>query len=273
MNKAIFAAGAIAILFAAAIPVNADHPTNTDLDPYVTYNDIIPQTDYTSKGLGKQYPPVGVANKCLFYFSYVRNATAWEYGEYVAKWLALRAKPSGDSVYFTYDFAWPTYGMDAGWKSGLAQGKVAECFIKAYSYTGNSTFLDLAKRSLLYLQVPLEQGGVMIEECHDRWWFEEYASTTGKRSYVLNGHQFALLSLNKYLIIDNDPEIRQIFDNGANALKFDSMLYDNGTNNSFYDRLRGPAGKYHNTHIINSQLMYDITKDPAFLEIKKAFMN
>ncbi len=255
-------------------PVKADHPSEGELDPNVTYRDIIPPVNYGTRNgvyIGEQYPPVAVANKCLFYFSYVQNATAWKYGEYVAKWLALRAHQEGDTIYFTYDFAWKAYNLDAGWKSGMAQGLAAECFIKAYKYNGDSTFLDLAKRSLMYLEVPMEEGGVMVEECHGRWWYELYAGIEGSQPRVLNGHQFVLLSIDKYLKVDNDRGVRKLFDKGLAALKFDATMYDNGNANSFYDRLRNPANNYHQAHVVNFQKLYDITQDEELLKIKGYF--
>ena len=86
-------------------------------------------------------------------------------------------------------------------------------------------------------------------------------------------HQFVLLSVNKYLqeINSNDTEIRQIFDNGLNALKIDALLYDQGYNNSYYDREWHQALKYHKTHVINFERLYNITNDVELLTIKKVF--
>jgi hypothetical protein len=254
------------------------------LDPKITYDDIIPPTNYTSKYSdiqGLHYPPVAAANNCLFYFNHPSNKTAMSYGVYVAEWLALRAhhynnqsSAGEDSIYFTHDFPWSHYNLTAGWKSALAQGLAAECFMEAYSYTGNSTFADLARKSLMFLTVPVSEGGVMIDEGNGRWWYEEYARPAqNKHPQVLNGHQFVLLSLNRYLqqINNNDTDIRQIFDNGLNALKSDAQLYDNGYNNSFYDRLGNLAKGYHKTHIINFERLYNVTGDAELLRIKKVF--
>jgi hypothetical protein len=251
------------------------------LDPKVTYDNILPPSNISAiapnEEAGLQHPPVAAANKCLFYFSHVRNETASSYGVYVAEWLALRGHEFRDFVYFTNDYPWRQYNLTAGWKSGLSQGLVAECFLKAYSYTGNSTFVDLAKKSLLFLQVPIADGGVMIDEGNNRWWYEEYPRPAENvQPQILNGHQFVLLSLNEYLQqIDNNNDtsiiIRRLFDNGLNALKFDALMYDNGMNYSYYDRLRNPALKYHTTHIINFQRLYDITGDEEWLRIKKVF--
>jgi hypothetical protein len=232
------------------------------LDPKITYDNIVQPVNYDERGhaVGIQYPPVAMGNKCLFYFSHVRNQTAWDYGIYMADWLALRADPD---MGFAYDFPWKTYNLTAGWHSALGQAHISECFMKAYERTGDEKYLEMAKRTLLYIE------NVMIDEGNDRWWYEEYPSEGG--SYVLNGHQFVLVALSKYLEIQEDPEIRQLFDNGLRALKVDAFLYDDGVNNSFYDRLGHPALKYHATHIINFQRLHDITGDRDWLVIKQVF--
>ena len=248
------------------------------LDPKVTDDTIIPPVDYGARGhdvgdSGKHYPPANVANKCLFYFSALRNSTATEYGIYTAEWLSLHGDEHPTYISYPYDFNWPTYNLTAGWHSALAQSTISDCYIKAYQATSDPLFLDLARKSLMFIGVPVEQGGVLIDEGNNKWWYEEYAgqNLNDTRSYVLNGHQFVLLSMNNYLKIDNDPAIRQMFNNGLKAFEEDAHLYDNGINNSWYDRVGHVAGKYHNTHIVNSQKLYDITKDEKLLEIKKMF--
>ena len=245
-----------------------------NLDPQVTYDNIIPPIDYDTRGydgVGKQYPPANVANKCLFYFSHVRNATAWEYGVYTAEWLQAHSATSTDFITFENDFVWPPYNLTAGWKSSVAQASASDCFLKAYSYTNETSFLILAKKSLMFLQVPVDQGGVMIDEGDGKWWYEGYASQDVKPPQVLISHQSTLLSLANYLAIEKDPTVQKLFDNGLNALKADALVYDTGNNTSSFDRLENPAGSSHQTHITNFQRLYDITKDERILEIKKSF--
>lgn len=247
------------------------------LDATITNDTIIPPVDYGAKGhdvgdSGKHYPPANVANKCMYYFSALRNSTATEYGVYVATWLSLHGDEHQTYIAYPYDFNWPTYNLTSGWHSALAQSTISDCYIKAYQATSDPLFLDLAKKSLMFIGLPVEQGGVMIDEGNSKWWYEEYAgqNLNDTRSYVLNGHQFVLLSMNNYLKIDNDPAIRQMFNNGLKAFEEDAHLYDRGTS-SWYDRVGNVAGKYHNTHIVNTQKLYDITKDEKLLEIKKMF--
>jgi hypothetical protein len=242
------------------------------LDPKVTYDDIIPATNYTSKkyqDVGLQYPPDAVANKCLFYFSHVRNQTAWNYGVYVANWLEMRGEQSEQYIAFPYDFALPSYNLPKGWKSAIGQAQVSTCFMEAYERTNDHQYLKLAKESLLFLAVPVSEGGVMIDEGNSRWWYEEYPSEGG--SYILVSHQLTLVTLSKYLEIDEDPEIRKLFANGLRALKVDAILYDNGVNDSFYDRNGAAGAQYHSIHIINFQRLYDITGDRDWLVIKQVF--
>lgn len=257
---------------AAAVPL-------VKLDPNVTYDDIIPQVNYTARGhveLGLQYLPVAVAYECMSYFEHARNnETARSYGLYIANWLAEQGNETDQYVILTHDFPWNQFNLTVGWKSALTQAHAAECFMKAYERTQDERYLTLAKKALLFLRVPVSHEGVMIDESiakgnEKRWWYEEYPSEGG--SYVLNGHQFVLIALSKYLeIAPNNYQIRELFDNGLNALKATALQYDNGINDSYYDRLGNPALKYHNTHIVNFQRLYDITEDDDWLEIKKVF--
>lgn len=219
------------------------------LDPSMTYDYIVKPVNYTAVGkdVGIQYPPAAMANKCLFYFSHLRNQTAWDYGVYMADWMALR----NPDMQHRYDFDWKPYNLTKGWTSALGQAHTAECFIRAYDHTNNTKYLEYAKAS--FIQMP-----------RDGDWYEEYPGG----SHVLNGHQFVLLALSKYPL--EDAEIKGLLDRGLAALKADALLYDNGTN-SFYDRLGHPALKYHNTHVVNFQRIYDYTKDAEWLEIKTAF--
>jgi hypothetical protein len=117
--------------------------------------------------------------------------------------------------------------------------------------------------------VPVSEGGVLLDEGNNRWWYEEYPSKGG--SYVLNGHQFVLIALSKYLDIEGDSTIRDMLEKGLRALKADALKYDNGINDSYYDRLHHPALSYHRTHISNFQALYNITHDEYWLKIKKVF--
>lgn len=252
------------------------HPSSSSLDPRITYYNILPPVDYIARGheeVGLQHPPIAAALKCLFYFSHVGNDTATSYGIYVADWLAQRGNETDLYIIFTHDFPWLPYNLTIGWKSALAQAHTAECFLEAYKHTQDDRYLALAQKALLFLRVPVSQGGVMINESINdskRWWYEEYPTEGG--SYVLNGHQFVLIALSKYLeIAPNNHHVRELFDSGVNALKAAALQYDNGMNYSYYDRLERPALKYHATHIINFQRLYDITGDEEWLRIKKVF--
>lgn len=243
------------------------------LDPELTYDNIIPPVNYTARGheeLGLQYLPVRAAYECIAYFDHARNnQTARSYGLYIADWFAERGNETDEYIVFAHDFPWSQYNLTIGWKSALTQAHVAECFMKAYERTQDNKYLTLANKSFMFLNVPVAEGGVLIDEGNSRWWYEEYP--TEESSYVLNGHQFVLIALSKYLDIEDDPAIRKLFVNGLSALKAAALQYDKGINDSYYDRLWNPALKYHKTHIVNFQRLYDITGDDDWLQIKRVF--
>jgi len=163
--------------------------------------------------------------------------------------------------------------------------RLLNVFLATYEHTSDPRYIELARKSLYGIGVPLEEGGILIEEGENEWWYEKIAHPDSKRSYVLNGHMFTLISLYKYLEYDNDDEkIKQLFENGLLALKKDAGEYDNGINDSFYDRVGNPANKYHPTHIKLAnkyhpthiklfQKLFDITGDDELLKLKNQFEN
>jgi len=244
------------------------------LNTSITFEEILPAFDYGERfgGLGKQYPIDYVSSNCLTYFSIIGNSMENDKGMYIANWLNENGQNIDDYIIFSNAYSF-YYDTQPGWKSGSAQGIAAECFMSAYDYSDDSKYLDLAKRALYALRVPINKGGILINEGDNKWWYEEYADLESQRSFVLNGHMVALFSLHKYLQYHEDVGIQELFDNGLKALKEDALLYDNGINDSFHDRLGLPANKFHERNIGNFEKLYDITKDEELLEIKAKFMN
>jgi len=259
---------------------NISYFKNPKLDPNVTYESIIPVVDYESRGyegIGKLTTPQTAALACLAWFdvkpfSLIKTQYDPENGVYIADWLEKQGEYSSDYIIFRHNFHWPSYELPPGWVSGLTQGTVAECFLVAYDYTSDQKYLDLAKKSLYALAVPIDEGGILIDEGNNKWWYEAYASPDSKRSFVLNGHMFSLISLHKYLEYDNDEKIQQLFDNGLIALKETGPLYDNGYH-SFYDRLNNTASTYHIIHGILFYELYELTNDEELLELHQLFTN
>lgn len=176
----------------------ASTPIVSTLDPNVTYENIISGVNYESTG--KQYPPASAAKSCLFYFSHVRNETAWGYGVYTADWLQAHGNETDDYLIFQNDFPSLPHNLTSGWKSAQAQSKAADCFLAAYDYTNDPKYLTLAEKSLMFLQVPVEQGGVMTVR-GGGWWYDSYGADA-KQDQIAT-----LASLSNYLQYDPDDRI------------------------------------------------------------------
>ncbi len=243
------------------------------LDPTKTYDDLIPSTDYGEKfgGIGKQYPFVEVGRKCLAFFP-IYKIVEGDTGMYVANWLLEAAEHEDEYIIFSHPYKF-YHNTQPGWKSGMAQGRIAECFLGAYAYSADQKYLDFAKKSLYALAVPIDEGGILIDEGDNKWWYETYADQESQRSYVLNGHMLTLLSLNQYLQYDKDEFVQEMFANGLNALNEDALLYDKGFNETYSDRIGHFEQKFHDRNLVLFDKLYEITGDEKLMTIKGKFLN
>ena len=88
-----------------------------------------------------------------------------------------------------------------------------EVFLKAYERADDERYLNAAMKCVRALTVPTAEGGVVIKETDDAWWFDEYASGQDGRteSFVLNGHVFSLLSLHELHCATGEGEVTRLF--------------------------------------------------------------
>lgn len=153
----------------------------------------------------------------------------------------------GDIVFsvWTYEFAWPVYGLDSGWISGMAQGHAIEVLLAAHHLTSDPDYYELAIEAAEALNVPIEAGGtaVVLEK---GIWFEEYAQPGAPPPFVLNGHMYALEGLGQ--LIKLEPRFRSLFNEGIEALRHLVPLFDAGIW-SMYDLTGIPAqNSYQRVH-------------------------
>jgi hypothetical protein len=136
-----------------------------------------------------------------------------------------------------FRFAQPygTYGLGAGWVSGLTQGMVGQTLLAAYLAFGDGKYLDGAREAGALLAVDIGRGGARIELPEGAIWFEEYAQPGVRPPMVLNGHLLALDFL--YWMQKQEPggEWDDLFDAGMRAVvgqidKFLSFAW------SYYDQ-------------------------------------
>lgn len=141
--------------------------------------------------LGQQINPEAAFQYALGlhdHYLHTQDSTAltqfFKYADYFAK----RQTTEG---LWTYHFDW--FGSKAPWASALAQARGASVMLRAGMQSQNSTYYDLAKKSLIKFLQPTAVGGFShpfkSENC---FYYEEYPQTP---SGVINGFMAALMSI------------------------------------------------------------------------------
>lgn len=150
---------------------------------------------------------------------------------------------------YPYRFNYPSYDevLTPPWYSGMAQGQVIETLLAAFVITRDESYLSAAQLSANAFYIPVDDGGVTIFSADQGAWFEEYAKQNTTHPQVLNGHNFALLGLERLLHFD--CSYSDIYDQGILALESFLPRFDVGVW-SRYDLLKYMANpKYHRIHI------------------------
>ena len=183
-------------------------------------------------------------------------------------WLVENAKNKGDYSVWEYmgNIPYPNFTIYPPWVSGMAQGQGIQVLAYAYNLTGNETYLNTAKSALGAFYVPVEEGGVLYIDDDGGWWYLEYGYKGEPKPKTLNGFIFALIGLHEYYKITKDADALYLFNKGVDELKRHLDDYDTGCY-TVYDLVGTPAsGKYHDVHVKQMLIMYNITKDPVFMQ-------
>ncbi len=173
-----------------------------------------------------------------------------------------------------YNFPKPDYNLNSKWYSALANGQALQVLIKAHETTQDIRYLIAAKSLLNAFFIEVKDGGITHKDSPNDWWYEEYASNgkSAKNPRVLNGMLFAVLAIYDYYKYTNDADAKLLFDKGVNSIKKELSKYNNN-GYSYYDIFGNPPGKYHQTHVILTKKLYDITGEPIFNEYSELWKN
>lgn len=150
--------------------------------------------------------------------------------------------------------------------SSMGQGEAASVLIRAYKLTGDTKWLDAARKAILFMMIKVENGGTLLIEDTDTV-LEEYANTFGDKKSVLNGWIFSLYGVFDYLKTEQDENVKRIYKDSIATLKRNLKYYDCGYW-SLYDRtgrLASPA--YHDLHIALLEVLGDLTDEEVFSQV------
>lgn len=151
-------------------------------------------------------------------------------------WLAnnLHQNERGQWVWqYHFDSTYNDISIKAPWSSAFAQATGIQALVVAYKRTGDSRYIDLAKKAAQPLFTPLSSGGFLFATGADIW-FEEIPEPVENPGHILNGHMRALLALADLHAATNDESIAAWLQRGTDTLyrwlpKFDTgywLRYD-----------------------------------------------
>lgn len=139
--------------------------------------------------------------------------------------------------------------------SAMAQGEGTSLLVRAYIYTGDNKYLDMAQKAINFMLLSIENGGTVKYE-NGKAFLMEYTF----KGMVLNGAIFAWWGLFDYVSITHDTESYK----NALGLTLNSIIeilpkfkYPYWSMYSLDGLIASPF--YHNLHIAQMQAMYDLT--------------
>lgn len=151
---------------------------------------------------------------------------------------------------YHFDSTYNDISIKAPWSSAFAQATGIQALTVAYERTGESRYIELAKKAAQALFTPLAAGGFLFEADADIW-FEEIPVPIENPGHILNGHMRVLLALADLHKVTNDSEIAAWLKRGTDTLyrwlpKFDTgywLRYDlNPRKNDLLFRFANPYG-------------------------------
>jgi heparosan-N-sulfate-glucuronate 5-epimerase len=165
-----------------------------------------------------------------------------------------------------------TYRVAPPWLSGLAQGEGASLLVRLAGETGDERYAEAALRALGPLRRSIAAGGVLAS-LDGHAIAQEYPTDPG--SHVLNGAVFALWGQHDVAVALGDPEARQDFEVGVDALVATLPRWDTG-HWSRYDlhphpvvNVASPA--YHRLHIDQLEALGRMTGHQVPIEVAARF--
>lgn len=216
--------------------------------------------------VGKQYNPLFIANDAVLYFASYHNIPKGTvpHPEFkkaffnVADWLQDNGiyNENGFFIPYMYD----VHEYKAPWFSGITQARVATVFIRAYMWSGDETYLELAKDTLKPMGISLADGGFSYLE-NGLVFFEEYPIRNQNilPNHVLNAHMSIVLDMlyaNKVL---QDQEISKLINSGVETLKQVLPLYEIPSQMGYAgDMIPGTKLMEGQINGINGYLSYDL---------------
>ena len=227
------------------------------IDPSFLYNDKLPLIRQLD---GKYiYFPVAIfqyALGCYDLWLMKRDEVYKVKFMQCAKWTMDKLDENGRWDNFSHVYKNAPFGA-------MAQGEGVSVLLRAYTLTGDAAYCTAAKKAIDFMLQDIVTGGTTEYTDDGNVVFREYTN----RPTVLNGWIFAWWGLYDYVVATHDDgRYKQLLDKSLKSLVASFHLFQNKYW-SLYDcgrKITSPF--YHNLHIAQMKVMYDLTGETLFKE-------
>lgn len=222
---------------------------------------------------GKQFNhPVRLAqHTMLFINSYklTKDQAYLEKAKLYAQRLYDISEKENNELYFPYLF--DVKELKAPWYSGMAQGQALGAFTRLYEVTTDKKYLDWATRTYNSLKrvKKSQKNWVTLIDNKKYIWFEEYPAE--EATHVLNGYLFSIIGLHDYYHVTKDPSVKQYLQASLTTVYDHLHMYRVPNESSVYGIGLPQSPDYHFVHIRQLDILYKMTKEKYFLEVKEVF--
>lgn len=227
--------------------------------------DGVPTLNYKGN-IGVRYNIVAIAQYALGAYNKYINTKDDKYKDIFlnqADWFVKNNDKGG----WNYDFDWN--GSVEPYISGLSQFQAISVLLRAHKLTSNLKYLDVAKEAYNRSMKMVEDGGTVFVDNNGYYWIEEHPNVS-VMTHILNGFIWALWGVYDYYIYLNDDNSLLMYNKFIDTLKnnlhkFDASIW------SLYDlsnnKIKMVCSKYyHNLHIVQLRILYNISKEKVFNE-------
>jgi len=191
-----------------------------------------------------------------------------------AEWMINNVRIFSDSVaLWTNDnMIYDKYNLKYGWASSYAQGFGLSVLCRAYQYSSDQRYIDIAGAVLNSFNLHYQNGGIMDIDSADHFWYLEYPADPP--AYVLNGMIFGLFGIYDYCRITKSEKAKLYFDRGIETLKINLSRYDMGYWSSYdllYNHFCAGYNYHKNIHISQLKILYQLSGEKIFEEYATRF--
>lgn len=171
-----------------------------------------------------------------------------------ADWAVNNQQSNGSWVTFSFENSEHPY-------SSMAQGEGISLLVRAHLETRDQKYLDAARKAVEFMFIPLVEGGTSLYQDGDVF-FYEYTY----EPLILNGWIFSLWGIYDYVKYTNDESAQKVLSASLESLKKTLPKYDTKYWSKYDMEKRICSPFYHNLHIAQLNVMYDLFGDEIYKE-------